>query len=267
MSKRSEPLLYRKLRFKDIVQMFLLFMIVTFFVFGMSTVTSGIEAEGKEEAKAKTLYDFRISEDLEFSIWKATNAVVAMEEGRQMAEAGLAPKTEEESKELSFTVAVNDGAGSHEETHYYSSAEMDQRKWAYVIGTITARAEENRMIWRIDTYFAHRGSPMQGTGAIFVRESKRTGIPSALGAAISEAESSCGKANFAPYNYWGGMGYPGGFSNWDESTVTLYNFLVNYFGCPQTMYQCPGYCEGNGTMGNVDRIQKYIESMDANHIN
>ena len=143
-------------------------------------------------------------------------------------------------------------------------AELERKKHEYIIDQLIKMRERERVVARIDVYYAQRGSPMQGTRAIFLREFERTGINPYLSVAISEGESTCGLACFAPHNAWGMLAYPGGFSSWDEGITANFNWLQKYFGCPQTAYDCPGYCEpSHPWMENVDGVREYIQNMDV----
>jgi hypothetical protein len=145
---------------------------------------------------------------------------------------------------------------------------------------VEARAARERRIavWRIDTYLAHKGSPMQGCGEYYIQNQERTGIPGSLSAGIAEAESTngmrtynhplppgqCNKSGGNSYNAWGMVGedYKYGFYNWEEGIAANFDFLVKYFGCPQTMHDCPGYCVGNGTMTTVDQVQWQVNTYE-----
>lgn len=134
--------------------------------------------------------------------------------------------------------------------------------------------ECRRMAWRIDVWLSQAGSPMAGTGACFVENANRTGIPAALPIGIAWAESSAGLRCYrnppggCSYNAYGMIGpeYRGGFSCWEEGIAANFDFLVRHYGCPQSMYQCRGYCEGNTTMRTVDDVQRYVERIDASWI-
>ena len=142
--------------------------------------------------------------------------------------------------------------------------EMDRKKWDYISNVITERIHYDRMAMQIDIYFANVGGPMQGTGWIFARESKRTGIPGALSAAIAKAESTCGQVCYNgsnTHNAWGMIGYPSGWSSWDEAITANFDFLVRHFGCPQSSFNCPGYCvPSHPWMENVNGAHRSIES-------
>ncbi len=132
--------------------------------------------------------------------------------------------------------------------------EMDRLKWRYIEETITAQRARQEMAARIDGYFANRGSPMVGLGDYIVKSCERFNVNPFLVVGIAEAESSSGLACFAPHAYWGGLAYPSGFDSWEESVDTLVEWLHRYYGSPQRMTDCPGYCEGNGTMTTVDGV-------------
>lgn len=140
---------------------------------------------------------------------------------------------------------------------------------AMQVEVVEAKAARERRIavWRIDTYLAHKNSPMQGCGEYYIQNQERTGIPGALSAGIAEAESTNGTRCYNgawSHNAWGMIGpeYRGGFASWEEGIRANFDFLVKHFGCPQTMYDCPGYCEGNGTMTTVDQVQWQINAYE-----
>jgi len=126
--------------------------------------------------------------------------------------------------------------------------------------------DRRRLVWKIDTWLAQRGSPMVGCGEYYVQGQERTGIPATLSVGIAEAESSSGMACFAPHNAFGMLAYPGGWGSWEEAIAANFDWLVRYYGCPQGMSACPGYCEGDGTMGTVDAVMRMINSLDASGV-
>lgn len=200
---------------------------------------------------------------LTFEEWKLERQMNAVIDGIKLAQAGAAPETQEEAEARSVDVQM-EGGGT--ETIVFQQEEIDARKQAYYWANLEAQSERRRLVWKIDTWLAQRGSPMAGCGECYVANGERTGIPACLSVGIAEAESSSGMACFAPHNAWGMLAYPGGWSSWEEGITANFDWLVRYYGCPQSMYECPGYCEGNGTMGNVDRVQRYIENMDASEV-
>lgn len=120
-----------------------------------------------------------------------------------------------------------------------------------------------RAVAKIDIYFAHRHSPMELTGSAFVQEWQATGIDPFLGPAIAEAESTCGLACFAPFNFWGGLAYPGGFSSWEQSVSTQYQWILTHHGVAQTSYDLSGYCiPDHPWMEHVESTRLYIYSID-----
>jgi hypothetical protein len=115
--------------------------------------------------------------------------------------------------------------------------------WIFeMITEVEHQRQRSAMIARIDGYLRNCGSPMEGTGWIFYDSAARYGIEPRLAPAIAQVESSAGLACFAPFNYWGGLSYPSGFSSWQESINTHLDWLHNYYGSPQGPYDCPGYC-------------------------
>jgi hypothetical protein len=180
-----------------------------------------------------------------------------MAEGIKLYEAGVR-YTKEEANQRSVEVQL-EGGGS--EPLVFDTEEVEARKWAWVYGELERQGQRKHKVWQIDTWLAQRGSPMVGCGEYYVQNEERTGIPAALSVGIAEAESSSGMANFAPHNAWGMIGYPGGWSSWEEGIAANFDFLVRYFGCPQNMMSCPGYCEGNTTMQTVDSVQRMVESL------
>ena len=96
---------------------------------------------------------------------------------------------------------------------------------------------------RIDTVLARYNSPLAGYGIVFVRESRRTGIPATLPAAIAGKESYFGRQCFAPHNAWGMLSYPQGWATWEEGIRASFDWLQGWYGRPQSGYDCPGYCE------------------------
>lgn len=125
-----------------------------------------------------------------------------------------------------------------------------------------------QLVWKIDTWLAQRGSPMVGCAEYYVQGQERTGIPATLPVGIAEAESTSGMACFAPFNAFGMIApaYQHGFGSWEEGIRANFDWLVHYHGCPQTMHDCPGYCEGNGTMSTVDAVMRMIDSLDASGV-
>lgn len=138
--------------------------------------------------------------------------------------------------------------------------------------------ERRIAVWRIDTYLAHKGSPMQGCGEYYIQNQERTGIPGALSAGIAEAESTngmrcyqhpAGDGDFS-HNAWGMVGweYRNGFSSWQEGIAANFDFLMKYHGpgagkpIPQTIHDCSGYCEGNTTNQTVDDVQWQINTYE-----
>ena len=149
------------------------------------------------------------------------------------------------------------------------------RAWIYrYLESVERDRQHRRMVWRIDTWLSQAGSPMAGTGECFVANSERTGIPAALPVGVAWAESSAGLRCYrnppggCSYNAYGMIGpeYRGGFSSWEEGITANFDYLVKHFTCPQSMHDCPGYCEGDTTMQTVDGVQRYIENMDAEWI-
>ena len=136
---------------------------------------------------------------------------------------------------------------------------LEHKKWSWIITQLEIlKKEEDRkaMAIRIDAYLSNRGSPMTGLGYAFVVEAEKYGIDPRLGVAIAEAESTCGKACFAPHNAWGMLGYPSGWSSWEEGIAEHFAYLNRHFGSPQSAYDCPGYCEPNHPwMENVDGVR------------
>jgi hypothetical protein len=140
--------------------------------------------------------------------------------------------------------------------------EMDTQKWSYIVDAVAeieARHERDRMVARLDGYLNNRGSPMLGLGRYIYESTARYGICPRLIVAIAEAESTCGKACFAPYNYWGGLAYRSGFGSWEQSIDTHVDWLYRYYGAPQSARDCPGYCVPNEPwMTNVERVRNSI---------
>ena len=144
-------------------------------------------------------------------------------------------------------------------------AEMDAKRITYLLDQAIALEKRETARKQIEIYLSHTGSPMQGMGAAFVANGERTSIPPALSVAISAAESTVGKQCYNgqhTHNAWGMIGFPSGWSTWEEGIAANFDFLVRHFGCPQSMYDCPGYCEGNTTMQTVDGVQRYIEGIE-----
>jgi hypothetical protein len=129
-----------------------------------------------------------------------------------------------------------------------------------------AARPRRQLVWQIDTWLAQRGSPMAGLGECYVQNQERTGIPATLSVGIAEAESSSGMACYGPHNAWGMIGYPGGWGSWEEGIAANFDYLVRYFGCPQSMSDCPGYCEGDGTMRTVNDVMAAINRLDASGV-
>ena len=149
------------------------------------------------------------------------------------------------------------------------TAEMIQLmhdSYSLIAQEAVSQRNRKQLIWKIDTWLAQRGSPMVGCAEFYVQNQERTGIPATLSVGIAEAESSSGMACYGPHNAWGMISYPGGWSSWEEGIRANFDWLVHYYGCPQTMHDCPGYCEGNGTMGTVDAVQRMIDSLDASGV-
>jgi len=114
---------------------------------------------------------------------------------------------------------------------------------------------------RIDEYLSRRGSPMAGYGWVFIRESRRTGINPHLPVAISGIESYFGTRCFAPRNAWGMLAYPRGFPSWEAGICASFEWLRRYYGCPQSPYDCPGYCIPDHPWAeNVSRIIMEMEA-------
>lgn len=97
----------------------------------------------------------------------------------------------------------------------------------------------------IDRVLASYNSPLAGYGIIFVHESRRTGIPAELPAAIAGKESYWGHLCFAPHNAWGMLAYRGGFSSWEEGIRANFDWLYRYYGAVQGPHGCGGYCVPN----------------------
>lgn len=140
-------------------------------------------------------------------------------------------------------------------------------------------ARERRIaVWRINTWLAQRGGPMQGCGEYYVQGQERTGIPASLSAGIAEAESSNGMRTYRhpagdgdeSHNAWGMIGweYRNGFGCWEEGIAANFDFLMKYHGpgagkpIPQTIHDCNGYCEGNTTSMTVDWAQSIINTYE-----
>ena len=123
---------------------------------------------------------------------------------------------------------------------------------------IDARVAKQGMIDRINNYLSRRKSPMSGLGSVFVDEAAEYGIDPRLSVAISEGESTCGLACFAPHNAWGMLAYRG-FSSWEEGIHMNIEWLHKYYGSPQSAYDCGGYCEPDHPwMENVDGVRQSI---------
>jgi hypothetical protein len=117
------------------------------------------------------------------------------------------------------------------------------RSWIYrYLESVERDRQRTAMIARIDGYFHNLGSPMEGLGAAFYDSAARYAIEPRLAPAISTVESSAGVCCFSSYNYWGGLAYRSGFGSWEESINTHLDWLHNYYGSPQSPYDCPGYC-------------------------
>ena len=142
---------------------------------------------------------------------------------------------------------------------YAEQAVENQKKYE-------AERARRQLIWKINTWLSQRGSPMVGCAEYYVQNQERTGIPATLSVGIAEAESSSGMACYGPHNAWGMISYPGGWSSWEEGIRANFDWLVHYHGCPQNMNQCPGYCEGNGTMSGVNAVMRMIDSLDASGV-
>jgi hypothetical protein len=154
------------------------------------------------------------------------------------------------------------GPGPHDHAAFISWALAQVRK---AEEERVAREARERAVAQIEIYLAERGSPMVGTGECFVANGERTGIPPALSVGIAETESTCGKQCYNgqhTHNAWGMIGFPCGWPTWEEGITANFDFLVLHFGCPQTMYDCPGYCQGNTTMDGVNNVQRYIEVIE-----
>jgi hypothetical protein len=140
--------------------------------------------------------------------------------------------------------------------------EMDllhAKKMAWIFDQLEERMRRTDMVDRINSYLHSRGSPMAGLGDTFFSEAAKYGIDPRLGVAIAEAESTCGRACFAPHNAWGMLGYPSGWSSWEEGIAAHFAYLNRHFGSPQSAYDCPGYCEPNHPwMENVDGVRQRI---------
>lgn len=113
---------------------------------------------------------------------------------------------------------------------------------------------------RIDRYLARRGSPAEGHGVDFVISGEAYGVNPMLLVGIMGKESYFGQQNFAPYNAWGLMQHPDGFSSWPEGIEAATAFLDNYFGDPVVAADCPGYCEGSPSswFSEIDAIMEEI---------
>ena len=151
--------------------------------------------------------------------------------------------------------------------------ELDAKKITWLVDQAIELERKETARQQIEIYFSQRGSPMQGTGAAFVANGERTSIPPALSVGIAFAESTCGERTYnsftdacpgESYNAWGmiGVDYRSGFGSWEAGIAANFDYLVKHFGCPQSMYDCPGYCVGNTTMQTVDDVQRYIEGID-----
>lgn len=172
-------------------------------------------------------------------------------------------------KQINDTTLSGGGSTTtKEETQDKTLEKLQQDKLNYIMKCLEEQRARRQLVWKIDVWLDIRHSPMKGCGEYYVREQERTGIPATLSVGIAEAESSSGKKCFAPYNAWGMIApkYRKGFASWEEGIRANFDWLVHYYGCPQNMCDCPGYCEGNGTMKTVNAVMAEIASIDASHI-
>jgi len=160
------------------------------------------------------------------------------------------------------------------------TAEMIQLmhdSYSLIAQEAVSQRNRKQLIWKIDTWLAQRGSPMVGCAEFYVQGQERTGIPATLSVGIAEAESSSGMRTYhshtkdcpgESYNAWGMISpaYYGGFGSWENGIRANFDWLVRYYSCPQSMSDCHGYCEGDGTMGTVDAVMRMINSLDASGV-
>jgi hypothetical protein len=188
---------------------------------------------------------------------------------RSLPKAKLPTATAEKltSKEPQVKTPKSGGAGEPMEA-IPTMAELQARKLSWVAQKYCEERERRQWVWRIDVWLDMRNSPMVGCGEYYIQNQERTGIPATLSVGIAEAESSSGKRCFAPHNAWGmiHLRYRGGFSSWEEGIRANFDWLQHYYGCPQSMNDCPGYCEGNGTMATVNAVMREIASIDASKV-
>ena len=90
-----------------------------------------------------------------------------------------------------------------------------------------------RVALRIDIYYAHLGSPMQGTGAVYAQQwEQHPGISPYLSAAISVQESAAGKICYGGQgscNAWGMLGY-GFIGSFQQGIADNFDYLnKNYY--------------------------------------
>lgn len=140
-----------------------------------------------------------------------------------------------------------------------NSAHQWLQKCSVAASTLLEEAERRKKADVIDRYLANRGSPLEGYGYLFIALGEETGINPYLPVAIAGKESYFGRYCFAPHNAWGMLAYPEGFSSWEEGIRANFDWLAKYYGCPQTAYDCPGYCVPNHPW--MEDVQAIIREM------
>jgi hypothetical protein len=128
----------------------------------------------------------------------------------------------------------------------------------------------------IDAFLTSQGSPMAGSGILFMTSGQRWGIDPRLVVAIAGAESSFGQQLCAPHNAWG-WGCPNGpydFDSWGEGIETVTKYLrLSYIdegyttvAKIQTKYAPSGAANDPTNLNNhwVANVSKFLVAQGGN---
>lgn len=135
-----------------------------------------------------------------------------------------------------------------------------------------AIAEDGRLAARLDEFLRSQGSPMAGSGSLFVAAGRRHGIDPRYLVALSGAESSFGKFLFRPFNPFG-WGYFT-FSSWGEAVETVARGLergylaegrVGVFSIAEKYAPVGADNDPNGTNGEEPHnVAKFLAQLGGN---
>lgn len=166
---------------------------------------------------------------------RAAAQAIAQREAAQAA-AVAAAKAEAEERQAGQGAGGASGGGNAAGSGATGSPSVDGADWSQDKASFV-----NSWAGRLDGYLA--GSPLAGQGATFAAAAWDAGIDPRYSAAISEVESSKGRACFMPHNAWGWGSVSWG--SWEEAIPSHARGLARGYGYTVSEAAAKKYCPPN----------------------